>query len=70
MIVGAATVFIWDGIEQSTGAEIFTLYEIVPGFVLNLLVAVVVSLATYREDAEIDEEFTRTDTMVAVRSND
>jgi sodium/proline symporter len=64
MIVGAATVFIWDGIEKGTGIEFFTLYEIVPGFVLNLIVAVVVSLATYRLNADVDEEFTRTGSIV------
>jgi sodium/proline symporter len=72
MIVGAATVFIWDGIEKAntvdgeivSGFEFFTLYEIVPGFVLNLIVAVVVSLATYRRNAEVEEEFTRTGSIV------
>ena len=66
MIVGAATVFIWDAIEKGTGIEFFTLYEIVPGFFLNLLVAVVVSLATYKRNDEVDDEFTRTGSMVAL----
>ncbi|GEK80679.1 sodium/proline symporter PutP [Agrococcus baldri] len=74
MIVGAATVFIWDAIEQAntldgvvaTGFEFFTLYEIVPGFFLNLLVAVVISLATHKHDADVDDEFTRTGSMVAL----
>ena len=67
MIVGAATVFIWDAIEQATDIAVFTLYEIVPGFVLNLLVAIVISLVVHRHDAEVDEEFTRTGRLVAVR---
>ncbi|WP_203135322.1 sodium/proline symporter PutP [Microbacterium sp. JZ31] len=57
MIVGAATVFLWPLL--GTG-----LYEIVPGFALNLLVAFVVSRMTYRRDEEVDEEFTRTGTIV------
>jgi sodium/proline symporter len=72
MIVGAATVFIWDAIEKANtvegaivpGFEAFTLYEIVPGFVLNLVVAVVISLFTHRHDEEVDEEFTRTGSIV------
>jgi sodium/proline symporter len=67
MIVGAATVFIWDAIEKSTGIEFFTLYEILPGFFLNLLVAVVVSLMTSHHDEDVQEEFTRTGTIVALR---
>lgn len=57
MVVGAATVFIW----SSFGPEIFgaNLYELVPGFILNVIVAVVVSLATYKPNAEQDEEFDR-----------
>jgi sodium/proline symporter len=52
MIVGAATVFIWGNSELAA-----VLYEIVPGFALNLLVAVVVSRLTYKPSAEIDAEF-------------
>lgn len=74
MIVGAATVFIWDAIEKANtvdgsmapGFEFFSLYEIVPGFLLALIVAVVVSLATYKHSAAIDDEFTQTGSMVAL----
>ena len=55
MLVGTATVFIWKALSVNGG--IFELYEILPGFVLNLVVAVVVSLATYRPDPEIEAEF-------------
>ena len=34
-----------------------TLYEIVPGFLLCLIVTVVVSNITYKPNAEIDKEF-------------
>ncbi|GGH39291.1 sodium/proline symporter PutP [Microbacterium album] len=53
MVVGAVTVFVWPLL--GTG-----LYEIVPGFALNLVVAVVVSRMTYRRETAVDDEFTRT----------
>lgn len=53
LIVGAVTVFVWGNIEVLDSA----MYEIVPGFILNLLVAVAVSLATYKPNAEIEAEF-------------
>lgn len=59
MIVGAVTVVIWGNISGG----IFDLYEIVPGFLFNLIVAIVVSNVTYKENAVIDAEF---DAAVAV----
>ncbi len=56
MIAGAVTVFVWD-------AAGFELYEIIPGFAANVVVAVVVSLLTYKHDDEIQEEFTDTVAM-------
>ena len=56
MIAGAITVMIWGNVEILTD----TLYEIVPGFIICLIVAVIVSLITYRPNAEIDKEFTDT----------
>lgn len=53
MITGAVTVIAW---EQASGG-IFDLYEIVPGFVFNALVAVIVSLKTYRPNPQIEKEF-------------
>src|SRR5690606_5567793 len=55
MIVGAVTVFIWGNTALSG-----VLYEIVPGFLLNLIVAVLVSNATYKENPQVEEEFDRT----------
>ena len=52
MLTGAIVVFVW-----GTSALGDTLYEIVPGFVASLLVAVIVSLATYKPNADIDAEF-------------
>ncbi|WP_309128796.1 sodium/proline symporter PutP [Microbacterium sp.] len=59
MFVGAVTVFVWKALD--TG-----LYELLPAFVLAMITAVVVSLATYRHNAEIQQEFTDTGTMLAV----
>ncbi len=56
MVVGAATVFIWDGLG-------FDLYEIIPGFIANVIVAVIVSRLTYTRNEEIEEEFTDTVAM-------
>lgn len=53
MIVGAVTVFTWGSIDALSGF----LYEIVPGFVLALIVAVVVSKLTYKHDPQIEAEF-------------
>ena len=54
MIVGAVTVVVW-GTMLSGG--IFDLYEILPGFVFALVVAVLVSNATYTYDPEVEAEF-------------
>lgn len=62
MVVGAVTVFLWNGAEGG----IFDLYELLPGFVFAMLTAVIVSLATYRENSEIEQEFTETGTLIAV----
>lgn len=62
MIVGAVTVVIWGNIDGG----MFDLYEIVPGFVFNLIVAIAVSLATHKENAVISAEF---DAAVAVAND-
>lgn len=59
MFVGAATVFIWSALD--TG-----LYELLPAFVLATIVAVVVSLVTYKHNAEIQQEFTDTGTLLTL----
>jgi sodium/proline symporter len=53
MIVGAVTVVVWGDFLEG---GIFDLYEIVPGFIFNLIVAVVVSLFT-KTKPEMEEEF-------------
>ncbi|PLR85633.1 sodium/proline symporter PutP [Bacillus canaveralius] len=52
MIAGAATVIAW-----SLAGYGETLYEIVPGFLVNLIVSVVVSMLTYKNNEEINKEF-------------
>jgi sodium/proline symporter len=53
MITGAVTVVVWDNIAVLNAA----MYEIVPGFILNVVVAVVVSLLTFKKIDGIDGEF-------------
>lgn len=53
MITGAVTAFIWGKVEVLTSA----LYEIVPGFIACLLVAIVVSMMTYKRNQDIEDEF-------------
>jgi sodium/proline symporter len=53
LVTGALTVAVWGNVDALSGA----MYEIVPGFLLNLLVAVLVSRATARPDPEVDAEF-------------
>src|SRR5574342_10158 len=52
MIAGTLTVIIWSKLGLSD-----VMYEIVPGFIANLLVSYVISLVTYRPNPEIEREF-------------
>lgn len=54
MVSGAVVVFIWGNIKPLSSA----MYEIVPGFIVALLVAWLVSRATFRPNPTIDAEFT------------
>lgn len=56
MVTGAVTAYVWGSNDKLHAA----MYEIVPGFIICLLVAVVVSLLTYKPNKEIEEEFERT----------
>ena len=56
MVSGAAVAFIWGKVPSLAS----TLYEIVPGFIVCLLVAVVVSFVTYKPNREIEAEFDET----------
>lgn len=55
MVVGAVTVIFWGNSALSE-----TVYEIIPGFILNVIVTVIVSLLTYKPNKEIDREFDET----------
>ncbi|MGH3585545.1 MAG: sodium/proline symporter PutP [Pseudonocardia sp.] len=55
MVAGAVTVFAWDAYGEAISG--IDLYEIVPAFVVNLVVAVIVSRMTYTPNAEMDREF-------------
>ncbi|MCG7311417.1 sodium/proline symporter PutP [Brachybacterium sp. ACRRE] len=68
MIVGALVAFWWGGVFTAEAPDVawklfpsgdtyLHLYEIIPGFVLNLLVAVVVSLLTPAPPAQAREQF-------------
>ncbi|RAF49741.1 sodium:proline symporter, partial [Burkholderia multivorans] len=54
LISGAVVAFVWGQLNTPLTDSI---YEIIPGFAINLIVAVVVSLATYKPNPEIDAEF-------------
>ncbi|WP_082388058.1 sodium/proline symporter PutP [Virgibacillus halodenitrificans] len=56
IIVGAGTVIIWG---EFLSGGIFDLYEIVPGFLLNLLVTILISMFG-KPAPEIEAEFTET----------
>ncbi|MEG0261095.1 MAG: sodium/proline symporter PutP [Lysinibacillus sp.] len=53
---GAVTAFVWDKVKYLSDA----LYEIVPGFFACLVVAVIVSMITYKPNKEIEAEFNQT----------
>ncbi|MCM3602808.1 sodium/proline symporter PutP [Robertmurraya korlensis] len=53
IITGAITVIVW---KQAEGG-IFDLYEIVPGFILNAIVVIIVSILTYKQNDQIEKEF-------------
>ncbi|MCA5894540.1 sodium/proline symporter PutP [Isoptericola sp. NEAU-Y5] len=61
MVVGATVAFVWG----QTDSLADTLYEIVPGFVAGLVVAVVVSLLTPRPGGAVLEEFERARRLAA-----
>ncbi len=56
MLTGAIVVGIWGNISVLSG----TLYEILPAFVLNLIVTIIVSKLTYEDNQEIEQEFNDT----------
>lgn len=65
MVAGAVTVFGWSWF----GPEVYgvALYEIIPGFVVNLLVAGVVSHLTHHRDDEVEREFAAAAKLAAIK---
>lgn len=61
MVVGAATVFVWGKIPAMHDF----LYEIVPAFALNIIVAVIVSKMTHKRNEVIEDEFTAMEAQVS-----
>jgi sodium/proline symporter len=57
MLVGGITTFVWKFYLSGFSAEIFQIYELVPGFVLSFATIVIVSLCTKAPSKEIQEEF-------------
>nr|WP_295974378.1 sodium/proline symporter PutP [uncultured Bacillus sp.] len=56
LLSGATTVIIWAKATE-IGHISFQLYEIVPGFIVNLIVSLIVSLLTYKPNEIIENEF-------------
>ena len=56
MIAGAATVFIWSQFIAPIGG-IWAIYELLPAFIVSLLVNVGVSLATPKPEQAVLDEF-------------
>ena len=54
LLSGAVVAFVWGQVSTPLTDAI---YEIIPGFAVNLLVAVVVSRFTYKHDEASDIEF-------------
>jgi len=55
MIAGALTVIIWKNADL--GEFLNGIYEIIPGFLINLLLIFIVSKLTYKPNKQIEEEF-------------
>lgn len=76
MVVGAAAVIIWDlmgTVAEDPGATaasnfIGSIYEIIPGFFLCLIVTVIVSLVTYKPNKDITAEFDETVRLIKERA--
>ena len=56
MIAGAVMIFVWKYLVAPLGG-VFAIYELLPAFVISILVIVIVSLCTAKPDAEICAEF-------------
>lgn len=57
MVSGGGMVLLWKLVLNPTFGGIFTLYELMPAFILSCVCIVVVSLLTKKPDADIVEDF-------------
>lgn len=57
MVSGAATVFIWKLVLNPQLGGVFTIYELLPAFIISSIFIVAVSLLTKKPSREIEEEF-------------
>jgi sodium/proline symporter len=64
LAVATVTVFVWG----KTAALHDHMYEIVPAFLLNIIVAVIVSRLTARENSVIDDEFALMEEQVSAKA--
>src|SRR5699024_758840 len=64
LLSGAIVAFVWGQVSIPMTDQI---YEIIPGFAVNLIVAVVVSRFTYKHDEEADREFDESVALSRVR---
>lgn len=62
MIAGAITVILWKNINL--GELLNGVYEIIPGFLINMLLIYLVSKFTYQPNKEIDQEFNESAKLV------
>lgn len=56
MFAGAVTVIVWSNLTKA-GTIPFELYEIVPGFIVNFIISVIISLLTFRHNDDVENEF-------------
>ena len=63
MIAGGAFTFVWKFLLKPMGG-VFGIYELLPAFLVGLIVCVVVSLATPEPEKEIVDEFEKVAAMV------
>ena len=64
MVAGGVTVFVWKYLVRPMGG-IWNIYELLPAFLVNVAVLVVVSLLTAQPAKEIEQEFS--DVQAAVK---
>ncbi len=56
MLIGGITVFVWKYLVAPLGG-VFAIYELLPAFVIGLVVIIAVSLLTKKPSKEIEDEF-------------